>query len=511
MNRPRPAVAAIACAVLAFVVTLDLVGVARAQSLAGRLRAILDDPKLGVARTGVVIMDAATGDLLASRREDEAFIPASNMKILTSGAALAVLGRDFVFETTLLYDPAYRAEQGSAGPAVTGGRIVLRGGGDPALGDPKILEQSRTSVEWILDTWVNAMTRAGVPAGAELVIDDRVFDRQFVHPSWPTEQLTRWYCAEVCGLNFHTNLLAIYTDPREPGRPPAARTDPASPWLDLRNRARSIKQGNHTAWVARGMDNSITLHGDVRFANDPVEVSLSNMPEFLARLIADRMTAAGIRPARLRPADANEDLSAGQRLHTFTTDMTTVLRRCNVDSYNLYAECLFKRLGYEVTRAPGSWSNGAAVMRMVLQEHLGIDAGKAFTVADGSGMSRNNRVTPRMLALWLKAMADDDNVEHAFIASLPAAGEEGTLRRRFRARPLRHDVRAKTGYLSGVSAVSGYVTDTATGRRLIFSVITNDKPNKVQLSAVREAEERVIALADAWLSGDTNPGAAGIR
>ena len=94
--------------------------------------------------------------------------------------------------------------------------------------------------------------------------------------------------------------------------------------------------------------------------------------------------------------------------------MTTVLRRCNVDSYNLYAESLFKRLGYEVTRAPGSWSNGAAVLRMVLQEHLGIDAGKAFTVADGSGMSRNNRVTPRMLALWLKAMADDEKIVVGF-------------------------------------------------------------------------------------------------
>lgn len=472
------------------------------QSLASRVRSVLDDAKLGQARIGVVVLDGATGEVLVSSKADESFIPASNMKLLTSGAALTVLGKDFAFDTSLIYDDA--AE-----------RVVLRGGGDPALGDPKLLEASKTSVEWVLSAWVDALKSAGVPAGTEVVIDDRIFDRQFVHPSWPAEQLNRWYCAEVSGLNFHTNLISIFVEPREAGRPPAVKTEPISPWIEVRNRAKSVKKGNHTAWAAREGDKGIMLHGDVRFSNDPIDVSLTDVPGYMARLLGDRMASAGMKPLRVRVADENEALTGGRVLHTFATDMATVLRRCNVDSYNLYAECLIKRLGHEVTHAPGSWTNGSAVMRMVLQEHLGIDAGRAFTVADGSGMSRNNRVTPRMLALWLKAMADDPKNGEFFLASLAQAGEEGTLRKRFRGRgdPLVNDVRAKTGYLSGVSSISGYVTDTQSGRRLIFSIITNDKPNRVQLTAIREAEEKIIRIVDGWVTQKANPapGAAGVR
>lgn len=481
-----------------------MAGTALGQSLASRVRSLVTDAKLGETRMGVVLMDASTGEVLADVRGNESFIPASNMKLITSGAALAVLGPDFKFRTELVYDARARADG-------TTGRVVLRGSGDPALGDPKLLASSKRSVEWVLETWVSALKQAGVPEGVELVVDDRVFDRQFVHPSWPAEQLNRWYCAEVAGINLHTNLLSIFADPKEPGRPPVLRFEPKAPWLEIRNRARSVSQGQQTAWASRTEGNALTLHGDVRYASTPIEVTLTGIPEFTGLLLADRMASAGMKPGRVRVADENENLSAGKVVHVFVTDLATVLRRCNVDSYNLYAEALVKRMGHEVTRAPGSWTNGAAVIRMVLLEHLGVEAGPAFTVADGSGMSRNNRATPRMLASWLKSLAEDSKIGEAFIASLPLAREEGTLRRRFRSAAITGEVRAKTGYLSGVSAISGYASDPATGRRLIFSIITNDKPNRVQLDAVRNVEERIILLADAWVAGRVSQSAAGAR
>ncbi|MDX2115001.1 MAG: D-alanyl-D-alanine carboxypeptidase/D-alanyl-D-alanine-endopeptidase [Planctomycetota bacterium] len=483
------------------VLVLTLAAGALGQSLDRRVENVLADSKLRQIKAGVIIMDAQTGNVLAEHRSDEQFIPASNMKLLTSGAALALLGPGFEFVTEIIHDP-------SAGPA---GRVVFRGSGDPTIADPKLLEKSKLTVNSVLERWVSAMKDAGVRPGAELVIDDRVFDREYVHPTWPVEQLNRWYCAEVSGVNFHTNLLWIFTEPLEVGRPPAIKTEPASPWLEIRNRARSVRQGNQTAWAARDPKNNLTLHGDVRFANDPVEVALTDIPNYLGRLLADRMGAAGIEPASVRLAAANETLAGGRVIHTITTPLADVLRRCNVDSYNLYAEALIKRMGHEVTGAPGSWSNGSAVVRMVLQEKVGLDAGQAFTVADGSGMSRNNRVTPRALARWLREMADDTKLADAFIQSLPEAGEEGTLRRRFRGAGPKHEVRAKTGYLAGVSAISGYITDPRTNRRLIFSIVTNDKPNRVQLTAIREAEEKIIMLADAWFSQGANPGAAGSR
>lgn len=474
-----------------------------AQPLDGRLEVLLADTKLGSAKTGVVIIDAGDGAVLAAHLPDEPLIPASNMKLVTTGAALSVLGRDFSFQTELVYDPEFRPA-GSEASGAAPGRVILRGSGDPALADPKLMAEMKLTVEGLLDAWSAALKGAGVGRPAELVIDDRVFDREFVHPTWPVVQLNRWYCAEVAGVNFHTNLLMIYTDPREAGRPPEIKTEPAAPWLEIRNKARSVKDGNHTAWAARDPSgNGLTLHGDVRFGNDPIEVALSDNPTFIGQLLANRMGLAGMAPATVRLAALEEDLSRGRVVHVVRTDLATALRRCNVDSYNLYAECFLKRIGHEVTRAPGSWSNGSAVVRMVLLDRLGPAAGQAFQVADGSGMSRENRVTARMLAQWLASLAGDSKISEDFLASLPQAKVDGTLRKRFRDGDLVNEVRAKTGYLTGVSSMSGYITDPASRRRLVFSIITNDKPARVPTAIVHEVQEKIVRMADSWLAAQT--------
>ncbi len=475
-----------------FLLWAALNAAALGQSLDTRIQQLLTDPRLGDARTGVMVLDPQTGATLAAFNADEQFIPASNMKLLTSGAALAFLGNDFTFRTELLFDP-------DAGDGL--GRIVLKGSGDPALADPKLLAAMKMQIDDLLAAWADALRAAGLKPGAELVIDDRIFDREFVHPTWPVQQLNRWYCAEVSGLNFHTNLLTIYTDPQEEGRPPLLRTQPDAPWLGLRNKAKSVKRGAQTAWAARESGtNSITLYGDVRWASDPVEVALSDNPGFVGHLLSQRLASIGLAPATTRLAEPSENLPAGRVVHVVTTDLETILKRCNSDSYNLYAECLLKRMGAEMTGAPGSWSNGAALLRMVLLERLGAQAGQKILVADGSGMSRENRVTPRLLALWLESIIEDPKISDAFYASLPMAAEEGTLRKRFGVAGLRNEVRAKTGYLTGVSAISGYCTDPATHRRVVFSIVTNDKPNKVSVRSVRDSEEKIIQMIDEWLT-----------
>jgi len=463
----------------------------RAQSLESRIQTILTDPKLGAgSRTGVVVMDADSGQVIAAHNADLPLIPASNMKVLSSGAALLVLGPSFQFQTDLIYD--------SAPP---GGRIVLRGSGDPALADPKLLEGMKLSVEDVLEAWVKALRDAGVASGSELVVDHRVFDwRESVHSSWPVSQLNRWYCAEVSGVNFHANLIQVFAEPRDGGRPPALKIEPSAPWLEVRNKARSVDQGNQTAWAVRdARSNSITLHGDVRHRHSPIEVALHDSPDFVARLLANRLAATGLAPGRARVAEPDEDLSSGRVVHRVSTDMATVLRRCNADSYNLYAECLLKRMGYEVTSTPGSWASGAAVLRMVLLERLGPEAGQAIIVADGSGMSRENSVTARLVARWLCSMLVEQEVGAAFLASLPTAGE-GTLRRRFGAVGLQSELRAKTGYLTGVSAISGYLTQPGTGRRIVFSIITNQGERRAPITVVRQMEEKIVALSDQWLT-----------
>jgi D-alanyl-D-alanine carboxypeptidase/D-alanyl-D-alanine-endopeptidase (penicillin-binding protein 4) len=190
-----------------------------------------------------------------------------------------------------------------------------------------------------------------------------------------------------------------------------------------------------------------------------------------------------------------ELLPAGETVALIRTPLEVVLRRTNINSHNLYAEALLKRVGQKVTGQPGSWENGAAVIRMAALKRLGPERASQIVIADGSGMSRDNLVTTEGLARWLVSFHNDRRVGEAFIASLPIAQEDGSLKARFAGRDLQAEIRAKTGYLRQVSSLSGYVTDSGSGRRLVFSVIVNDFPAKTPLKSVKDFQEAVAILA----------------
>ena len=447
--------------------------------------------KLGTSTIGYVVVDAQTGEELAAHNATELFIPASNQKIVTSVAALSVLGPEFTFETRVLYD-----EEAN--------RLIVKGDGDPALGDSTLLEEMGLSVRSFIDAIVDSVTSAGVPEDAELVVDDRIFDRTFVHPTWPKGQLNRWYCAEVSGLTFHTNTLSIFADPRRPGRPPELTLEPEARWLEIDSRkARSVGKGRHTLWAARRhMTNDISLRGDARYASAPVEVTIHEPAMFFANTLAQSMADAGIGPSAIRLADPGEDFRDARPIQTIRTPMPTVLERVNTDSHNLYAESLLKRMGHEITGEPGSWRNGATVARMVVRELAGVVSGKDLIIADGSGMSRENRITPETIARLLVEASNNDRMYTPLLESFATPGR-GTLRRRFQnsRADLQGDVYGKSGYLKGVSALSGYVINERTGRSAVFSVMLNDVPSSVARSWVKRFEEGVVRAADAYVSG----------
>lgn len=477
---PRPLAAAIGYFALAAALL--------AQPLNAAIERAIKDQGLTAASVGVYVVDLATGEELAALAPDSHFIPASNMKLFTSGAALRVLGESFAFRTEV-----WRS----------GDNVLIVGSGDPALADPELLEAMNLSVEQFLDLWAKEITTrlAGTTVN-QLIIDDRIFDPSAPHPSWPTDQLNRWYCAEVSGLNFHTNVLNVHLSPGLTGAPPRLETEPAADWLRLTNLAKTNKGKNarNTVWVARDLaSNAMTVYGDVRWSTaEPVRVALHDPPMIFAQLLADRLGASSFR--RVAP---DEDAPHDELLLAVETDLAEVLRRCNVDSQNLYAEALFKRLAAEVTGSHGDWPAGVAVMRMILQESLsgarGVGVATDAVIADGSGMSRDNRVTPRLLARWLEAMSQSTNAD-AYLESLPVAGSDGTLRRRFRTDQPDHEIRAKSGYLSGVSSLSGYILGTDGRPRVAFTAIVNDIPKNVAVAKAKALHEVVALAAEDWMS-----------
>lgn len=460
---------------------------ALAQSLNNQIEILLAHAQLESSTVGVYVQDVDTGEVLVAIDDTTPMIPASNMKLLTTGAALAVFGPAFEFRTTL-----ERA----------GDTIILRGSGDPALADPDLLAEMGIGVEDLLGRWVIAVRDSG-PGAREILVDATVFDRVLVHPTWPKDQLNRWYAAEVSGLNFYTNVLGFYLGRDQPGQPPRITLEPATPWLRIGNRAKTVDSGQNTVWVARpATNNDMTIYGNLRQSlSAPIRVAVHDPAALAGDILAHRLEQAGLGRFEVRVAEPGATPDDGDVLSLVRTPIETVVQRCNVESHNLYAEALLKRLGRDVTRQPGSFETGAAVLRMVMQDVVGPADTAPTVIADGSGLSRDNRVSPRALGRWLSEIARKPDVGGMFVESLPRAGEEGTLAARFRDGRPAGAVRAKSGYIRGVSCLSGYVTDETTGRRIAFSVLVNDIPqHRVPISRVKELHEAIVRVADGWLA-----------
>lgn len=469
-------------------------GVASGQELNNEIDRVIFASKLSRAKIGVSIVDASSGAVLAERRSGEAFTPASNMKLLTSGAALMVLGANYSFRTEIVRE---------------GDRLIVRGGGDPAFADADVLKgmSPPMNVEDVLGRLVTAVRQSGLTSVREIVLDDRVFDREFVHPTWSPAHLNNGYAAEVSGINFHRNVLLAYpkANPQGPGTPPLLTLEPACAAITLINRGQTVAENRSTAWIARSpAGNVFTLNGDVGPRTSPqVEVTIHSNAEFFGQVLAERLERAGVTVARtgndasVRLAEKDEEY-AGTVVALVTTPIAEVLERCNAHSENLYAESLLKLMGHAVTREPGSWTNGTAVLRMMISEKLGAEAAAKTTIVDGSGLSRENAVAPGTFTRWLTTLASNPTGE-VYVGSLAQPGKPGTLEKRFRGVRLGNELRAKSGFINGVRTLSGYLTNRATGRRVVFSIMVNDLTGEDNRAAL-DLHEAIVKEADEWLT-----------
>ncbi|MEX0887701.1 MAG: D-alanyl-D-alanine carboxypeptidase/D-alanyl-D-alanine-endopeptidase [Phycisphaeraceae bacterium] len=509
-RRPLTAIGAV------LVLLVAAVGpVASAQALQSRLEGLIRGSDLGETRVAVMVLDLDRHELLVAIDPDAAMIPASNMKLVTTAAALDVLGAEHVFRTELALTPATAtttpatpatatASAAVGGGAIDGGAaaggaypsLVITGDGDPAFGDPDLLarHQPPLAVDDLLARWVEVVKATGHARFDRLIVDDRVLDREFVHASWPTDQLINRWAAPVAGLNFYRNTIDVMAQPDPSGGSPIVEIFPAAPFLQTRNRART---GDRDAfWISRSPGSDIfTFHGTVRQRGTaPVEVTVHDPPIFLANVLRHELGEAGIAVgAVVRHDELDAELADRMPLHAVQTTLPLVLMRTNQDSQNMFAEALIKRMGHAVTGEAGSWENGAAAIRMAMRQRLGPSSA-AISIADGSGLSRDNRVTTRALVELLRSMHEDEHRGRIWRQTLAHAGHSGTLRNRMQS--IDGEVYGKTGYIRGVSALSGYLvlpaTDDGPPRTIAFSFLFNGFEPPLRNAHMRDLQDAMV-------------------
>jgi D-alanyl-D-alanine carboxypeptidase/D-alanyl-D-alanine-endopeptidase (penicillin-binding protein 4) len=354
------------------------------------------------------------------------------------------------------------------------------------------------TIDRLLSLWTDAAKAQGITSVRELVVDDRVFDRGTYHADWPVDQLHEGYCAEVAGLNFHLNRLDFWGTPSPRGAE-VTRTEPACRFVSIRNDTKPGKTREDGLWIQREVDaNNFTIHGFLRQPlQAPVGVTVDNPSAFFANLLAERLHDAGVQVGAVRLAEMTEPSFTGTDVGpVIRTPLRSAITRCNVDSQNLYAECLLKRIGHAASGAPGSWNNGTEAMQRQVVSRVGHAAG--LQPVDGSGLSRNNRVTTSLLTAWVNDLLHDPALSETFLNSLAVGGKSGTVQKRFRDLDARlASVHCKTGYIDGVCSLSGVVQCT-NGQQPTFSVICNDFESG-GVSRARQLQEAVVkAIAQSY-------------
>jgi D-alanyl-D-alanine carboxypeptidase/D-alanyl-D-alanine-endopeptidase (penicillin-binding protein 4) len=410
------------------------------------------------------VVDLQTGAPVFEFHADVALVPASNMKVFVMAAALALLGPGFEFQTVL---------------AANGRDLIVIGDGDPAFGDEKLYELRGERITVDFERWADELQRRGVSrVPGDLVIDESVFDDQRLHPSWESADLDNWYAAPVAGLNINDNCVDITVLPATRKNDPVLVTvQPENSLVQIINQCRSRGQGqpilNHRhdtpEYRVTGGCHKRHRFEAVSFP-DPGLLFADSFRTVLARR---GITIAGtIRRARVRTADGTipGPLTVLARR---STSLSEVLGRIGKDSQNLFAEAVLKRVGFawarrhEITPAQGSWRLGGEAVTAVLS-YLGIDV-NGLVVADGSGLSRENRCTARQLAMTLGQSLRRPGAD-LFYHSLSVAGVDGSLHKRLKDAPGR--VRAKTGTMRGIRTLAGYVEGNA-GPRYAFAIMFN--------------------------------------
>jgi len=410
-------------------------------------------------------------------------IPASNQKLLTAGAALHILGPSFSFQTTLLHD---------------GNDLIVVGDGDPTLGDTLFLgitdwSKERSMLESELDPWVQSVQTAGIKNIDTLWIDDRIFDRNFTHSSWPADQINSWYCAQVSGINYHLNVMHFYPNPNSGSQANLGKYTPSVPWISIKNKTTSKvgKKYSSSFWISRSPDtNDMTARGNVNAVHKtPIKIAFHDPAMIFGGTLATAFRARGISVKKVQRVSENAPPSKGKKIYVRTTPISDVLLRSNRDSHNLYAEALLKRLAASGTGSYGSFKKGATLVEAAVTQRLGSKE-QGLSPSDGSGMSRENKVSPRTLAKWLASFDIREPSGKSLIDSLATPGT-GTLQKRFKKNKLEDaTVYAKSGYLKEVCSLSGYVVFDNGRAPLVFSILANGVKGTVKDAKIMQ--ERIV-------------------
>ena len=435
--------------------------------LAADLDDIFADPVIARALVGIRVESLQTGALLYERNGGKLVMPASNMKLVTMAVAADRLGWDYRYETRLEYT-------GTIDDGTLAGDLIVTGSGDPS-----IVAQDAGPAP-VFGEWAEALLKAGIRrVNGRLIGNDNAFDDAGVGVGWEWDDLTAGYAAPSGALSYNENVVRIAVTP---GRNAAetARVDlvPPGRTFEIDNGVVTGAAGstNRLELIRLPFNTRLTVRGTVAAGGNPVirTMAVDNPTRFFVEGLAAALASRGI--AIGGGAWDVDDIPEppgpkGRRLvaRRESLPLSFLAGHFMKDSQNFYGETLLKTIGRTAGTVGSSSTGRQAVLDTLAKWNVPADA---IVMRDGSGLSRQNYVTADAIVIILKRMWQDERMRGRFLPLLPVAGHDGTLESRMRGTVLNGRVQAKTGTISNVRSLSGFV-DTRSGEKLVFTMIAN--------------------------------------
>jgi len=464
--------------------------------LSRRVERILAGPALNEARVGAVIVRLDDGVDLFDGSGDTMLVPASNVKIVTTAAALHYLGPDRRIRTEIYADPDDKG--------IVHGNLVIKGHGDPWLVPERL---------WYLASRVKYQ---GVRAvRGNIVVDASYFDGPSEANGWEQDKSTFSYMAKTGALSVGFNSLLVHVLPgTDAGKDARVFLEPASNYAKVEGTVVTVARGRSYVDVSiePSRDRSVVKvsgrisvndsgRGYWRRVDNP---TLFSGEVFRALLKQVGVNVKGRVVEGLVPANADRLVTMG------SPRLAELTQKINKHSNNFMAAQIARVTGAEVYEPPGTWEKGRQAIEAFLDDEIGIERG-SYILGNASGLHDVNRFTPRQMVQILEYMFHRPSLRPEFFASLAVAGGAGTLSDRMRESEAERMLRAKTGTLSTASALSGYVT-CKSGETIGFSILVNNY--QVSIQDVWRAQDdlgKLLASVDFTVAPGTSLSAGAAR
>lgn len=425
------------------------------ETITSRCEKILSSKCLREAKVSIKVVSLKNSETVFEKNSHLPLIPASNMKIITSVAALHLLKPEYTFKISFYHD-------GKIENGILKGNLYLKGYGAPDLVGEMI---------WIM---LKEFTQSGIiRVEGDLVGDDSYFDHLERPLSWPASIGDDPYSAPISALACNFSSVKVVVKPGPLNEKPLVHLSPFSDYFKVINKAKTkgTKRSLSLKRVYTNGENKIVISGtippnaseysDYRSVENPTLYTLFSVREILRSL--DVKISGAIKRGEV-PSSAKEIFTFHLR------PLSKIIYDMNKHSNNFMAEMVLKSLGAEIIGPPGTTEKGTEVLKLFMSNAIGAHSN--MNISDGSGLSKKNLLSADSIVRVLQFMNRQFSEGYEFITSLPIGGADGTLKNRFTDEVMIREVRGKTGYLNGVSTLSGYMKNK-NGERLGFSILIN--------------------------------------